>query len=104
MDVNVFDFQGERANEDFELICDLLEKIPCAYLMIQLCDVYYLRRLRKEMEKRGLIEKFAKRFIVISRNEKLWSDIKDEVYDTFDTTEEERIFKISDISKYHDFN
>ena len=60
-----------------------------------------LKASQKEMEKRGLIDKFAKRFIAISRNEKLWLDIKDEVLDTFDTEEEQRIFKISDISKYH---
>ena len=55
------------------------------------------------MEKRGLIDKFAKRFISISRNEKEWENIKDEVLNTFDTDEEQRIFKISDISKYQDF-
>ena len=37
------------------------------------------------MEKRGLIEKFAERFIAISRNEKQWENIKDEVLNTFDT-------------------
>ena len=72
--------------------------------MIQLCDVYYLRRLKKEMDKRGLIDKFAKRFIAISRNEQQWDNIKDEVLNTFDTDEEKRIFKISDISKYQASN
>ena len=102
MDVNVFDFQGERANEDFELICDLLEKMPCAYLMVQLCDIYYIRRLRKAMQKRpGLTERFAKRFIAIGRNSDsdLQDEIKDEVLLTFDTDEEERFFEISDLSK-----
>ena len=97
MDVNVFDFQGERANEDFELICDLLEKMPCAYLMIQLCDIYYIRRLRKAMQKRpGLRERFAKRFIAIGRNSDsvLQDEIKDEVLEIFDTDEEGRFFEI----------
>ena len=35
---HVYDFQGERANEDFELICDLLDKLPFAYLLVQALD------------------------------------------------------------------
>ena len=32
---NVFDFQGERANMDFELIGDLLDSLPFSYLLVQ---------------------------------------------------------------------
>lgn len=100
MDVNVFDFQGERANEDFELICDFMEKMPLAYLMIQLSDIDYVKRLKRAMKKRGLIEKFEDKFIALTRNKDQCEDIRDYVNNTFNTDEEDRVFDISDLSKF----
>ena len=42
---NIWDFQGERANEDFDLICDLLENLPMAYLLVQVHEETYCNRL-----------------------------------------------------------
>ena len=104
MDVNVFDFQGERANEDFELICDFMEKMPLAYLMIQLSDIDYVKRLKRAMKKRtGLIEKFEDKFIALSRCKEQLGEIRDYVNNTFNTDEEDRVFDISDLSKYQSF-
>lgn len=101
MDVNVFDFQGERANEDFELICGFMQEIPDAYLMIQLSDIDYVKRLKRAMkEVDGLIEKFEDKFIALSRCKDKLEDIRDYVNNTFNTDEEDRVFDISDLSKF----
>ena len=39
MDVNVFDFQGGKANRDFEMICDMFEQLPLTYMLVQVYDV-----------------------------------------------------------------
>ena len=101
MDVNIFDFQGERANEDFELICDFMEKMPLAYLMIQLSDIDYVKRLKRAMKKRhGLIGKFENKFIALCRCEDQCEEIRDYVLNTFNTEEEDRVFNFLDLSKF----
>ena len=102
MDLNVFDFQGERANEDFELICDLLENMPLAYLLLQVSDHTYVERLRKALENYNngqLIEKFKDRVIAVSRSAENSEAIQDEVLNTFDIDEDGRFYDISDLSK-----
>ena len=47
---NLYDFQGERANEDFELIGELLKNLPFAYLLVQANDDKYPARLFKALK------------------------------------------------------
>ena len=38
LQLNVFDFQGSKANIDFKLIKEMLERMPRTYLLIQISD------------------------------------------------------------------
>ena len=100
MDFNVYDFQGVRANEDFELICLLFEQLPFAYFLVQVSNEGYIKRLKKELQnKPKLREKFVKRAVFIVRNAELGEAIKDCILDEFDLDDDERIFDITDLRK-----
>ena len=104
---NVFDFQGQRANEDFELICGLLQQLPFAYLFVQVHEETYLDRLFGAMKgfttNPELLQKFTNRVVVISRDSNTFDDIESKTleyfgrFDKFDGTQ--RIFDIGDIQK-----
>ena len=101
MDVNVFDFQGERANADFTMICDMFEYLPLTYMLVQVSDAQYLDALNSELRKRGkkLLQKFKERSIFITRSAEKGDELKDKILDDFDLQSDNKIFDVDDRGK-----